>query len=76
MESCCTNIVVLGAGYGGLTAALKLSSICKNRYNIKIHLIDKNPYHTLKTQLHEAAVRKNEVTIPIERIIANKKNIT
>ena len=71
-----TNIVVLGAGYGGVTAALKLSSLCKNKYNIKIHLIDKNPYHTLKTQLHEAAVHKDEVTIPIERIIANKKNIT
>lgn len=76
MDSCDTNIVVLGAGYGGITAALKLSSLCKRRYNIKIHLVDKNPYHTLKTQLHEAAVHKNEVVIPIERIIVNKKNIT
>lgn len=76
MEDYHTNIVVLGAGYGGITAALKLSSLCKKHYNIRIHLIDKNPYHTLKTQLHEAAVHKNEVAIPIERIISRKKNIT
>jgi NADH dehydrogenase len=75
MDSYLTNIVVLGAGYGGITAALKLSRLSRKHFNIKIHLIDKNPYHTLKTQLHEAAVHKNEVAIPIERIIA-KKNIT
>ncbi len=66
------NIIVLGAGYGGITAVLRLSKLFKNHYNIKIHLIDKNPYHTLKTQLHEAAFRKNSVTIPIQRIISNK----
>ena len=69
------NIIVLGAGYGGITSALKLSSLFRKHYNFKIHLIDKNPYHTLKTQLHEAAVHKNEIIIPIERIIS-KKNIT
>jgi len=74
MDNFYKNIVVLGAGYGGITAALRLSSLFRKSYHIKIHLIDKNPYHTLKTQLHEAAVHKNEVVIPIERIIS-KKNI-
>ena len=72
MDTFYKNIVVLGAGYGGITAALKLSSLFRKHYHIKIHLIDKNPYHTLKTQLHEAAVHKNEVVIPIERIIFKK----
>lgn len=75
MNSTYKYIVILGAGYGGLTAALRLSRLFRKHYNFKIHLIDKNPYHTLKTQLHEAAVHKNEVTIPIERIVSNK-NIT
>jgi NADH:quinone reductase (non-electrogenic) len=75
MDTFHKNIVVLGAGYGGITAALRLSRLFRKHYNIKIHLIDKNPYHTLKTQLHEAAVHKNEVIIPIERIIS-KKNIS
>ncbi|MHB9013671.1 MAG: NAD(P)/FAD-dependent oxidoreductase [Ignavibacteriaceae bacterium] len=75
MDTFYKNIVVLGAGYGGITAALRLSTLFRKRYHIKIHLIDKNPYHTLKTQLHEAAVHKNEVVIPIERIIS-KRNIS
>ena len=38
----------------------------------KIHLIDKYPFHTLKTQLHEAAVHKRGVTIDIGRIIRSQ----
>lgn len=66
------NIVVIGAGYGGLTASLRLEKLFRNSDGYKIHLIDKNPYHTLKTQLHEAAVRNAEVTIPLDRILKNK----
>lgn len=72
MDNFYKNIVVLGAGYGGLTAALRLSHLFRNSYHIKIHLVDKNPYHTLKTQLHEAAVHKYEVVLPIERIISGR----
>lgn len=68
------NIVIIGAGYGGLTAALRLAGLLLKHPEYRVHLIDKNPYHTLKTQLHEAAVRKAEVSIPIDRII-NKLNI-
>lgn len=39
----------------------------------KIHLIDKYPFHTLKTQLHEAAVHKRGVTIDIGRIIRSQR---
>lgn len=68
------NIVIIGAGYGGLTATLRLAGLFLKHPEYQVHLIDKNPYHTLKTQLHEAAVRKAEVSIPIDRII-NKLNI-
>ncbi len=68
------NIVVMGAGYGGITAALRLARLFHQRLEYQIHLIDKNPYHTLKTQLHEAAVRKKEVSIPIHSII-QRRNI-
>lgn len=68
------NIVVIGAGYGGLTAALRLERLFKKHPLVEIHLIDKYPYHTIKTQLHEAAVRHEEVTIPLDKII-RKKNI-
>lgn len=64
----------MGAGYGGITAALRLARLFHKHHDYQIHLIDRNPYHTLKTQLHEAAIRKTEVTIPIDRII-QRRNI-
>lgn len=67
------NIVVLGAGYGGITAALRLARLFHKHPEYQIHLIDRNHYHTLKTQLHEAAVRKTEISIPIDRIIQGRK---
>lgn len=69
------NIIVIGAGYGGITAVLRLSQLLRRSDEYQIHLIDKNPYHTLKTQLHEAAIQKREVTIPIDRIIRRRKII-
>ncbi|MFZ6032685.1 MAG: NAD(P)/FAD-dependent oxidoreductase [Melioribacter sp.] len=67
------NIVVIGAGYGGITAALRLERLLKKHPFFSVHLIDKNPYHTIKTQLHEAAVRKAEVSIPLYKILKNRK---
>ncbi|HTY36363.1 MAG TPA: NAD(P)/FAD-dependent oxidoreductase [Bacteroidota bacterium] len=69
------NIVIIGAGYGGITAALRLAHLFRTTAGYRILLIDRNPYHTLKTQLHEAAVHKSEVTIDVGRII-RKQAIT
>lgn len=74
MASTKTNIVVIGAGYGGITAALRAARLFRDRPEVQVHLVDRNPYHLLKTQLHEAAVHKTEVAIPIERLI-RKRNI-
>jgi NADH dehydrogenase len=70
------NIVVIGAGYGGLTAALRLARLFSAAPDFRVHLVDKYPFHTLKTQLHEAAVHKSEVTIDIGRIIRRQHNIS
>lgn len=66
------NLVVIGAGYGGLTVALRLEKLFKDQNQYKVHLIDRNPFHTIKTQLHEAAVRKAEVSIPLYKILRNR----
>lgn len=68
------NVVVVGAGYGGITAILRLAKLFRLSSDSPLHLVDKNPFHTLKTRLHEAAVHKREVTIDIGRIIG-KQNI-
>ncbi|HTX17093.1 MAG TPA: NAD(P)/FAD-dependent oxidoreductase [Bacteroidota bacterium] len=75
MERGNKNIVVIGGGYGGITAILRLARLFRSSPGFQLHLVDKNPFHTLKTRLHEAAVHKREVTIDIGRIIG-KHNIT
>jgi len=44
-----------GAGYAGIEAALTLHKKKRKKDDIEITIIDKNPYHTLLTELHEVA---------------------
>lgn len=61
------SVVVLGAGFGGLRTALKLSkSIRKNKLLARVILIDVNPYHTYTPTLYEAATTSKEVTNNIQ----------
>lgn len=55
-----TRIVVLGGGYGGVHAAKKLEKKYRRNSDIEITLIDRNPYHTLMTELHEIAGSRTE----------------
>ncbi|MCH8741399.1 NAD(P)/FAD-dependent oxidoreductase [Patescibacteria group bacterium] len=47
------NIVILGAGFGGISATKHL--IGKTPDNFKIILVDKNPYHIFQSSLYEIA---------------------
>lgn len=70
------NVVVLGAGYGGVEAAEKLNKLLKKEEDVTITLIDKNPFHTLLTELHLVAGNKIEddgVKIDLERLFAPTK---
>jgi NADH:ubiquinone reductase (H+-translocating) len=52
------NIVILGAGFGGLQAAVALAKKVKNdglNANYAILLVDRNPYHTFSPLLYEIA---------------------
>jgi len=67
------KIVILGAGYGGVHAAKLLNKKFKKDKNIEITLIDKNPYHTLMTELHEVAggrVEEDSVKINLKKIFS------
>ena len=50
-----TRIAIVGGGYAGIKAGKTLEKIFKNDDLIEITLIDKNPYHTLMTRIHEVA---------------------
>lgn len=69
------RIVVLGAGYGGITCVLRLARWVRRRRGegaVELILVDRNPYHLLETRLHEAAARGVEVTIPIAGLIRDR----
>lgn len=69
MES--KRIVILGAGYAGVSAAKLLNKKFKKNTEIKVTLIDKNPYHTLMTELHEVAggrVEEDSVQVNLRKI--------
>lgn len=76
------QIVILGAGYGGIKAAYVLNQLLPEYYknhNIqnthRIVLIDQNDYHTLMTQLYQPAAGTGSVNnyrVPVEKILQDK----
>jgi len=72
------KIVVAGAGYAGVLIAKKLAKQIKKQKLAKeteITLIDKNPFHTMLTELHEVAawrVEEDSIKISLERVFAGR----
>ncbi len=69
------NIIIFGGGYAGIQAAKKLLKTSHGD-NTTITIIDRNPYHTLLTELHEAAagrVPPQAVRIPYNEIFRKGK---
>ncbi|MCL2479307.1 MAG: NAD(P)/FAD-dependent oxidoreductase, partial [Treponema sp.] len=70
------NILILGGGYGGIAAAKKLNKQYKKDHDVTITLIDRNPFHTLMTELHEVAghrVEPDSVRVPYSKIFGATK---
>jgi len=71
-----TRIVIVGAGYAGILTAKKLSKRFKKDRNVSITIIDKNPFHTMLTELHEVAagrVDEDTLMISLKRVFAGRK---
>lgn len=69
------RIIVLGAGYAGVLAAKKLEKKFKNNSDISITIIDKNPFHTMLTELHEVAanrVDEDSIKMNLKQIFAGR----
>jgi NADH dehydrogenase len=71
-----TRIVVLGGGYAGVEAVKVLHASFKRDRSVEITLVDRNPFHTLMTELHEVAggrVEPESVQISFEKIFGGKR---
>ncbi len=70
------NIVIVGAGYAGILTAKKLAKRLKKHEDVKITIIDKNPFHTMLTELHEVAanrVDEDSIKISLKKVFAGRK---
>ena len=70
------RIVILGGGYAGVKAGKTLHKLFKNDDSVEITLIDRKPYHTLMTELHEVAGHRTQpdaIKIDLRKIFAARK---
>lgn len=73
------RIIVLGGGYGGVLTAKKLAKKIKRhklQKELTVTLIDKNPFHTMLTELHEVAadrVDEQSVKMDFKKIFAGRR---
>src|SRR3979411_338408 len=67
------QVVIIGAGFGGLNAALKLA-----RFPVRITLIDRKNHHTFQPLLYQVAtagLSPGEIAAPIRWILRGRPNI-
>ena len=74
MESKTTpQVVVVGAGFGGLQAARRLA-----RYPVRVTLIDRKNHHTFQPLLYQVAtagLSPGEIAAPIRWIVRGRRNV-
>lgn len=66
-----SEIVVVGAGYAGISAYVGLRRRASHEA-FRITLIDERPYHTFTTELHSVAAGfsdADDVTVPLARLV-------
>jgi len=69
------RIVILGAGYAGLCAALALDRLPAVRKHAEILLVDRHPYHLLKTELHAVAaglLAPSRAALPLNLLVKRR----
>ncbi len=70
------RIVIIGGGYAGVLTAKKLAKKFKKNAGTSVTIIDKNPFHTMLTELHEVAagrVEEDSIRISFRKVFAGRK---
>ncbi|TAH55729.1 MAG: NAD(P)/FAD-dependent oxidoreductase [Treponema sp.] len=70
------RILIVGGGYAGVSVAKNLNKKYHKNNDIEIVLVDRNPFHTLMTELHEVAGMRTEpesVQVSFRKIFGGTK---
>jgi NADH dehydrogenase len=73
MKDKSTNVVVVGAGFGGLRCARRLA-----RHPVHVTLIDRKNHHTFQPLLYQVAtagISPGEIAAPIRWIMRGRRNV-
>ena len=68
------HVVIIGGGFGGLTAARAFK-----RTAVDVTLIDRNNHHTFQPLLYQVAtatLNPSDITAPIRHVLRNQRNTT
>ncbi|HKI54092.1 MAG TPA: NAD(P)/FAD-dependent oxidoreductase [Anaerolineales bacterium] len=68
------HVVIIGAGFAGLTAAKKLRNA-----PVRITLVDRNNYHLFQPLLYQVAIAglvPSQIAYPLRTIFRNQQNLT
>ncbi|MFS0490723.1 NAD(P)/FAD-dependent oxidoreductase [Leadbetterella byssophila] len=67
------RVVIVGAGFGGLTLAQKLA-----KENVQVVLIDKNNYHQFQPLFYQVAMaglEPSSISFPLRKVFQKRKNV-
>lgn len=70
------HVIILGAGYGGISAAKKMAKLAKKEEDIEVTLLNKGKKHHLITELHEVAgnrIEPEDLEISLNRLFESTK---
>ncbi len=70
------KILILGGGYGGVWAGKILEKHFRKNPDVQITIVDRKPFHTLMTELHEVAGWRTEpesVQVSFKKIFGAKR---
>ena len=69
------HVVIIGGGFGGLTAARALQS----HPHVDVTVIDRNNHHTFQPLLYQVAtatLNPSDITAPIRHVLRYQRNAT
>src|SRR5688572_30946278 len=68
------QVVIIGGGFGGLTAARAF-----HHSPVNVTLVDRNNHHTFQPLLYQVAtatLNPSDITAPIRHVLRNQRNAT